>query len=99
MNSFVHTLIDTDALVSGELKTKMLTESFPGSSEYGLGLVIRDNGLTFEHSGKSFGLLSLMAYRPSEDMSFATTVNGSFENYDELFTQYLNRLFAVLDGR
>ncbi len=44
LNSFIRTLIDTDTLVSCELKTKMLTESFPGSSECGLGIVITDNG-------------------------------------------------------
>ena len=99
LNSFIRTLIDTDTLVAGALKTKMLTESFPGRSEYGLGLEITENGLTFEHSGKSFGLLSLMSYTPSKKVSFATIVNGSFDYYDELYAQYLDQVGEILENR
>ena len=97
LNLFIRTLIDTDTLVTGELKTRMLTESFPGSSEHGLGVYITENGLTFEHDGKGFGLRSWMAYTPSEDWSFATTVNGTDGNYTELFNQYLTRVYMALD--
>ncbi len=99
LNAFIRILIDTDTLVSGELKTQMMTESFPGSSEHGLGLFITDNGANFGHGGTGFGLHSLMTYSPSEDLSFATIVNGSFGNYDELYNEYLTQLFLVLDRR
>lgn len=97
LNLFIRTLIDTDTLVTGELKSRMLTESFAGSSEHGLGVYITEDGMTFEHDGKSFGLRSWMTYTPSEDWSFATTVNGSDGNYDDLFNQYLTRVYMVLD--
>ena len=99
LNAFIRTLIDTDTLVSGELKTQMMTESFPGSSEHGLGLFITENGERFGHAGTGFGLHSWMIYAPSEDLSFATIVNGSFGNYDELYNEYLNQLDLVLERR
>jgi len=77
----------------------MLTESFPGSSEHGLGIFITEQGLTYEHSGGGFGLISQMAYTPSEDWSFATIVNGSLGDYDDIFRQYLTQVYFVLDRR
>ena len=76
-----------------------MTESFPGSSEHGLGLFITENGERFGHAGTGFGLHSWMIYAPSEDLSFATIVNGSFGNYDELYNEYLNQLDLVLERR
>ncbi len=99
LNAFIRILIDTDTLVSPELKTQMMTESFPGSSEHGLGLFITDNGAMFGHGGTGFGLHSWMIYSPSEDLSFATIVNGSFGHYDELYNEYLNQLGLVLERR
>jgi len=95
LNSFVRTLIDTDTLVSSELKSRMLVESFPGFSKYGLGLEMTADGSTFGHSGGGVGLLSQMFYTPSEDRSFATIANASFGNYSELFSQYLIRLSSL----
>ena len=101
LNSFIRTLIDTDTLISDELKTQMQTESFPGSSEHGFGLYILhngfDNSLRFMHGGKSFGLISSMSYTPSEDSSFTMIANASFGDYDELFGDYINRLFLILE--
>jgi len=99
LNAFIRILIDTDILVSGELKTQMMTESFPGESEHGLGLFITDNGANFGHAGKGIGLHSWMVYSPSDDLSFATIVNGSFGNYDKLYDEYLNQLDMVLERR
>lgn len=99
LNSFVRTLIDTNILVSEELKTRMLSESLPGVSGHGFGIFIGNNGATFEHAGGTVGLLSLMSYTPSLDSSFATTVNGSYGDYSEIFDQYLTRLNEVLTRR
>ncbi len=97
LNSFIRTLIDTDILVSEELKTQMLTESIPGAG-HGLGIFISDDGITFEHAGTGPGLSSLMTYSPSDDLSFATTVNGSFGRYGALYDEYFTQLVLVLDG-
>ncbi len=98
LNLFIRRLIDTDSLVSGELKAEMMAESFPGASEYGLGLlVMNDNGLTFGHTGKGFGVHSAMIYKPSKNLSFATIVNGSFGDYDQLYDQYTLQLDLVLE--
>ena len=103
LNSFIRTLIDSDTLISGELKTLMQTESFAGSSEHGFGLYILHNGfddsLRFMHGGKAYGLISSMSYTPSEDSSFAMIANASFGDYDELFGDYINRLFLILERR
>ncbi len=98
LNSFIRTLIDTDTLISEELKTQMLTESLPGSG-HGLGVFISDDGMTFEHTGGGFGVLTWMSYSPSEDLSLATTVNGSFGNYRELYDEYLTQLILFLERR
>lgn len=97
LNAFIRILIDTDTLVSEELKTQMMTESFTGFSEYGLGLQIFDDGSRFGHNGKGIGLFSTMSYSPSEDLSLATIVNASFGNYDELHGEFLDQLYLVLD--
>lgn len=99
LNAFIRILIDTDILVSEELKAQMMTESFPGLSQYGLGLQIFDDGSRIGHDGKGIGLHSSMAYSPSEDLSLATIVNGSFEGYDELWVAYRDRLDSVLESR
>ncbi len=99
LNSFIRTLIETDTLVSAELKTQMMTESFPGSSEHGLGLFITDNGTNFGHAGKGIGLHSWMLYVPAEKLSFGTIVNGSFGRYDRLYADYINQLDSVLERR
>jgi len=97
MNSFIRTLIDTDELISGETKTRMLTESFPGSSAYGLGIQIADNATLFQHSGQHYGLTSLLSYRPSQDISFATAVNASNGSYDPLIEKYVSQLAAFVN--
>lgn len=99
LNAFIRILIGTDTLVSAALKAEMMTESFPGVSEYGLGLQIRDGGSRFGHDGKGLGLHSSMAYSPSEDLSFATIVNASFGNYDGLYAEFVNQLNFVLAHR
>lgn len=99
LNAFIRILIDTDTLVSAELTTQMMTESFPGMSRYGLGLQIFDDGSRFGHSGKGIGLFSTMSYSPSEDLSLATIVNASFGNYDELHGEFLDQLNLVLERR
>jgi len=99
LNTFIRVLIDTDTLVSRELKAQMMTESLPGLSQYGLGLQIVDDGSRFGHDGKGVGLHSSMRYSPSEDLSLATIVNGSFGNYDELWAEYVNQLYLVLERR
>ena len=99
LNAFIRILIDSDILVSEELKAQMMTESFPGLSQYGLGLQIFDDGSRIGHDGKGIGLHSSMAYSPSEDLSLATIVNGSFGRYDELYGQYINQLYLVLERR
>ncbi|MFK7886557.1 MAG: serine hydrolase domain-containing protein [Gammaproteobacteria bacterium] len=99
LNTFIRILIDTDTLVSEELKAQMMTESFPGSSQYGLGLQIIDDGDRFGHDGKGLGLHSSMTYSPSEDLSLATVVNASFGNYDELYGEFVNQLYQVLERR
>ena len=99
LNAFIRLLIDTDTLVSAELTTQMMTESFPGVSQYGLGLQIFDDGSRFGHDGKGLGLHSSMTYSPTENLSYATIVNASFGNYDELYRDYLNQLYAVLERR
>jgi len=99
VNTFIRALIDTDTLVSDKLKTLMLTESFRGVSEHGIGIFIRDNGMLFEHGGHFYGVLAMMAYSPSDDLSFATNTNGSLLHYHELFDQYLSRLHSVLNNR
>ncbi len=98
LNLFIRTLIDTKKLVSGELKTEMMTESFPGESEYGLGLMVLGNGdLTYGHVGNGIGVHSAMFYTPSQDLSFATIVNGSLGSYDKLYFQYLAQLVSLLE--
>jgi len=99
LNTFIRILIDTDVLVSAELRSRMMTESFPGLSGYGLGLQILDDGARFGHDGKGLGLHSSMSYSPSEDLSLATIVNASFGNYDELYNEFRNQLYSVLEGR
>lgn len=99
LNAFIRILIDTDVLVSEELKTQMMNESLPGLSQYGLGLQIIDNGSMFGHDGKGIGLHSSMVYSPSEDLSLATIVNGSFGRYDELWAEYKEQLYSVLESR
>ena len=96
LNSFIRTLIDTEALVSGDLKTRMLTEIIPGAG-HGLGLFISDNGLMFEHAGDGLGVSSWMSFSPSADLSFATVVNGSFGTYGDIYSDYLNQLISVLE--
>ena len=98
LNAFIRTLIDTDTLVSADLKTRMLTESFPGMSEHGLGIFIAENGLTYYHDGGAFGLISMMSYTPSENWSFATMVNGSFGEYEDIFRAYLTKIYSTLGG-
>jgi len=98
LNSFIRILIDTDTLLSEELKTRMLTDSHPGGEEHGLGMFIIDNGATFEHNGHYYGVLASMSYTPAEDLSIATAVNGSLEHYHDLFGQYLNRIYSVIES-
>lgn len=99
LNAFIRVLIDTDTLVSAELRTQMMAESFPGLSEYGLGLQIFDDGSRIGHDGKGLGLHSSMSYSPSDDLSLATIVNASFGNYDELYAEFVNQLYSVLERR
>ncbi len=98
LNSFIRTLLDTDLLLSEELKRKMITESFPGVSGFGAGLFLKDGGVRFGHGATGVGLRAEMDYIPSEDISFATTANASFGNYQTLYNEYLNQLFLVLEG-
>ena len=96
MNLFIRTLIDTDRLVSEESKAKMLTEAFPGSG-YGLGVMVAlDDPVNYGHDGYFSGYQSYLLYIPSQDLSFATTVNGSVGTYDEIFDQYITQLISVL---
>jgi D-alanyl-D-alanine carboxypeptidase len=99
LNTFIRTLIDTDTLVSEELRAEMMTESFSGVSGYGLGLQIFDDGSIFGHGGKGLGLHSLMRYSPSENLSLAIVVNASFGIYDELYSEFIHQLNLVLAGR
>jgi hypothetical protein len=39
-----------------------------------------------------------MAYVPSADMSFATMVNASFDDYDDLYNQFLEAVYRVFQG-
>lgn len=97
LNSFIRTLIDTETLVSGELKTQMLSESLPESG-HGLGIFInKEDELTFEHSGGGWGLISMMAYTPSEGLSFATMVNGAAGEYEVIFSNYMNQLYRIFE--
>ena len=97
LNSFIRSLIDTETLVDGDLKTQMLSEALPGS-EHGLGIFINtEDALTFEHSGGGFGLISMMSYTPSDDLSFATTVNGSTGDYEDIFFQYMTQLYRIFE--
>lgn len=99
LNAFVRILIETDILVSEESKTQMMTESFPGQSAYGLGLQIFDDGSRFGHGGDGLGVHARMFYSPSDDLSFATIVNGSFGNYGELHGEFIEQLYLVLERR
>lgn len=99
LNTFIRVLIDTETLISEELKTRMTTESFPGVSAYGLGLQIFFDGSMIGHDGKGLGLHSSMRYSPSDDLSLATVVNASFGNYDQLYAEYINQLNTVLERR
>lgn len=99
MNLFIRTLIDTDVLVAGETKVRMLTESFSGFSQYGLGIVVVDNGTIFGHGGQHLGLIAELFYIPSKDISFATTINASDGVYNALFTEYLDKLITIVDDR
>lgn len=98
MNAFIRTLLGTDTLLSEALRTRMMTESFPGQSGHGLGLFILDGGPEFQHGGKAFGMHTVMAYVPSADVSFATMVNASFDDYDDLYNQYLEAVYRVFQG-
>ena len=95
LNSFIRTLIDIDTLLSEKLKAQMLTETTAGFGN-GLGIFI-DDGTNFRHSGGGWGLLSKMMYVTTEDLSFATTANGSFGIYAELYENYIERLMLVLE--
>lgn len=97
LNAFLRRLVDTDTLVSGDLKRMMLTESIPGVSHYGLGISIENEGRSFEHSGRSFGVLSWMFYAPSMGASFTTMSNGSFGAHDTRFTDHAELLQRVVD--
>ena len=99
LNAFIRTLIDTNTLISEELKMQMMAEAVPGSSQYGLGLQIFNDGSMIGHDGKGLGLHSSMRYSPSEDLSLATIVNASFGNYDELYSEYFDQLNLVLERR
>jgi len=96
LNQFIRTLANTDTLVSEDLKARMLTESFPNSSAYGLGIVVGDGGRIIGHEGKLFGLHSLLLYFLSEDISIATTVNASDDSYSELYIDYLDAMFETI---
>jgi len=99
LNQFIRTLIDTNELLSENLKTQMLTESFPNSSYYGLGIVVADDAMTFGHDGRLFGLNSLLYYTPSQDTSYATTINASYDGFNELFETYVGQLLSVLHSK
>lgn len=97
LNSFIRSLVGTETLVAGNLKTQMLSEALPGS-EHGLGIFINnEDALTFEHSGGGFGLISIMSYTPSEDLSFATTINGSTGNYEDIAFLYITQLYRIFE--
>ncbi|MEO1574274.1 MAG: serine hydrolase, partial [Pseudomonadota bacterium] len=96
MNTFIRTLLGTDTLLSEELRTRMMTESFPGQSGHGLGLFIFNDGPEFQHGGTAFGMNTLMSYFPSMDASFATMVNASFDDFDDLYNDYLQEFYRVL---
>ncbi len=97
LNSFIRSLVDTEILVAGDLKTQMLSEALPGS-EHGLGIFINnEDALAFEHSGGGFGQISMMSYTPSEDLSFATTVNGSAGDYEDIFFSYMTQLYRIFE--
>ncbi len=98
LNTFIRTLLDTDILLSEELKEKMITESFPGVSGFGAGLFIKDDGNRLGHGGRGIGLFAEMDYIPSENISFATTVNAGFGDYDTLYNEYLYQLYFVLEN-
>ena len=75
----------------------MLSETLPGS-EHGLGIFINtEDALTFEHSGGGFGQISIMSYTPSEDLSFATTVNGSTGDYEAIFFLYVTQVYRIFE--
>ena len=99
LNAFIRVLIDTETLLSAEMTTEMMTESFPGESQYGLGMQIFDDGSRFGHNGKGVGLHSTMNYVPAEDLSVATIVNASFGDYDALHEEFIIQLYSVLEGR
>jgi len=77
----------------------MLSESFPGSSEYGLGIVVQRSPTVYGHDGKYFGLLSSLFYVPRFDLSLATTVNASDGIYDLLYSDYTDQVISVLEAR
>lgn len=97
LNKFIRTLIDTDTLLPRELRDRMITPLSNGVSPNGLGFFIEDEGSRLEHGGKGFGVHSTMTYSPEKDLSFTTIVNGSFGNYDNLYNQYLEQVFQVLE--
>lgn len=74
----------------------MLTESFPDSSGYGLGVIIENDPTLFGYGGGHFGLNSLMLYAPSLDTSLAFTVNASDGVYSSLIDDFREQVFSVL---
>jgi len=99
LNQFIRTLVDTDDLVSGELKSRMLSESFPDSSQYGLGIVVLRRPTAFGHSGRFFGLQSAMFYIPRFDLSFAITANASNGLFGPLYSDLEGQVFETLEAR
>jgi len=96
MNQFLRTLLETDVLLTDELRTRMLTESFDDSSQYGLGIATSNNGDLIGHSGSHFGLLTLSYYSRSKNTSLSSAVNASMGVYNNLVQRYLANLDSIL---
>ena len=102
LNTFIRTLMKGVNVLSPKTVKLMQTDLSPGSKEYALGCVFKEN-LGYGHNGARIGNLALMAYDPINDVSIVVYLplwdfTKGMDSFKECFMGMYDAAYAAREA-